>query len=150
MKTQIKMVEDFNMIYNLHIANNLFENVPENVVALRKKLIEEELKELFKAVDEKDREHILKEFSDLLYVVFGFAVNFGIIDVVEEAFHRVHQSNLSKLDENGKPIYNEFGKVVKGPNYKEPDLKDLTIRNVNIKVPLMSSVSSSELVPKGY
>jgi predicted HAD superfamily Cof-like phosphohydrolase len=136
---QIKMVEDFGRIFGLHINETLFGIVDEKTIALRFKLIDEELRELKEAVVEGDREHILKEYSDLLYVVFGFAVNFGIQDVAVEAFKRVHESNLSKLDENGKPIYNENGKVVKGPNYKEPTMEGLTHKNVSIQVPLMSS-----------
>lgn len=139
MLEQIKMVEDFGRIFGLHINETLFGLVDEKTIALRFKLIDEELRELKEAVNEGNREHILKEYSDLLYVVFGFAVNFGIQEVAVEAFNRVHQSNLSKLDENGKPIYNENGKVVKGPNYKEPTMEGLTEKHVTIQVPLMTS-----------
>lgn len=143
MLEQIKMVEDFGRIFGLHVNENLFGLVDEATIALRFKLIDEELRELKEAVVEGDREHILKEYSDLLYVVFGFAVNFGIQEVAVEAFQRVHSSNLSKLDENGKPIYNENGKVVKGPNYQEPKLKDLTEKHVVIQAPLLSTMSRS-------
>ena len=136
---QIKMVENFGRIFGLHVNETLFGLVDEKTIALRFKLIDEELRELKEAVAEGDRAHILKEYSDLLYVVFGFAVNFGIQDVAVEAFRRVHESNLSKLDENGKPIYNENGKVVKGPNYKEPTMEGLTEKHVVIRMPLASS-----------
>ena len=66
---------------------------------------------------------LLKELCDLQYVLSGFAVTFGLS--FDEAFKRVHESNMSKLGPDGKPIYREDGKVLKGPNYKKPDLSDL-------------------------
>jgi NTP pyrophosphatase (non-canonical NTP hydrolase) len=67
--------------------------------------------------------HMLKELADLAYVCFQLAAFLGID--LDEALDRVHQSNMSKLDEDGAPIFNEEGKVMKGPNYREPDLLDL-------------------------
>lgn len=66
---------------------------------------------------------LLKELCDLQYVLSGFAVTFGL--PFDEAFQRVHESNMSKLGPDGKPVYREDGKVMKGPNYKKPDLTDL-------------------------
>ena len=66
---------------------------------------------------------LLKELCDLQYVLSGFAVTFGL--PLDEAFKRVHESNMSKLGPDGKPFYREDGKVLKGPNYKKPDLSDL-------------------------
>ena len=65
----------------------------------------------------------LKEIADLVYVCYQYAVNMGWD--LDEALHRVHESNMSKLDEDGKPIYREDGKVLKGPNYAPPNLEDL-------------------------
>ena len=65
----------------------------------------------------------LKELADLVYVCYQYAVNMGWD--LDEAMYRVHESNMSKLDEDGKPIYREDGKVLKGPNYKPPNLEDL-------------------------
>ena len=65
----------------------------------------------------------LKELADLVYVAYQYAENLGWD--LDEALDRVHKSNLSKLDENGNPIYREDGKVLKGPNYQPPDLRDL-------------------------
>lgn len=93
-------------------------------------LIEEEGSEFKEAVlawvDAPSREakaHALKELADLVYVCYQMAA-FLSVDL-DGAFDRVHASNMSKLDDNGKPIYNASGKVMKGPNYKEPDLSDL-------------------------
>ncbi len=68
--------------------------------------------------------NILKELADLQYVISGFAITFGM--ELDTAFNRVHESNMSKLGDDGKPIYREDGKVSKGPNYKPPKLGDLT------------------------
>ena len=69
------------------------------------------------------RENSLKELADLVYVCYQYAENMQWN--LDEAMHRVHESNMSKLDEYGKPIYREDGKVLKGPNYQPPDLEDL-------------------------
>ena len=69
------------------------------------------------------KENCLKELADLGYVCYQYAANMGWD--LDEAMFRVHQSNMSKLDNEGKPIYREDGKVLKGPNYKPPNLKDL-------------------------
>ena len=93
------------------------------------KLIVEEFKEFLEAEGQlfmhspKHQEHALKELADLVYVCYQYAANMGWF--LDEALDRVHKSNMSKLDEDGKPIYREDGKVLKGPNYKPPDLSDL-------------------------
>lgn len=69
------------------------------------------------------KQELLKELADCLYVVFGAAVALGL--PIQEAFNRVHKSNMSKLGPDGKPLYREDGKVLKGLNYKAPDLSDL-------------------------
>ena len=69
------------------------------------------------------KENALKELADLVYVCYQYAENMGWD--LDEAMYRVHESNMSKLDEKGKPIYREDGKVLKGPNYKPPNLQDL-------------------------
>jgi predicted HAD superfamily Cof-like phosphohydrolase len=95
---------------------------------LRQKLIAEEAQEVSEAIDEftgdaASKEHIIKELADLLYVIYGTAVVLGVD--LQEAFDRVHASNMSKLGPNGKPLYRADGKVLKGPNYLPPNLKDL-------------------------
>lgn len=105
---------------------------PENIAKLNMQLglIEEEGNEFKEALEEwaavpsqKAKAHALKELADLVYVCFQMAA-FLNVDL-EEALDRVHASNMSKLDDNGKPIYSESGKVMKGPNYKKPSLADL-------------------------
>ncbi len=95
----------------------------------QKNLIVEEFKEFLEAEGGlfRDSPHIrseaLKELADLVYVCYQYAENMGWD--LDEAMHRVHESNMSKLDEYGKPIYREDGKVLKGPNYQPPNLEDL-------------------------
>ena len=90
---------------------------------LRIKLIEEELSELKDAIKNNDIVEVADALTDILYVTYGAGHAFGIN--LDQCFKEVQESNMSKLDENGKPIYNENGKVLKGPNYKEPDLKKI-------------------------
>ena len=95
----------------------------------QKNLIVEEFKEFLEAdqnmvlMHPQDREATLKELADLIYVCAQYAENMNWD--IEQALRRVHQSNMSKLGEDGKPIYREDGKVLKGPNYQPPDLSDL-------------------------
>ena len=87
---------------------------------LRVDLIKEELGELTKAMDEKDLLEVADALTDILYVTYGAGHAFGIN--LDMCFDEVQNSNMSKLGETGKPIYNEAGKVMKGPNYFKPDL----------------------------
>ena len=92
---------------------------------VQKALIDEEWSEFHEAYHMKDDCEQLKELADLVYVCYQFAASQEWD--LDEAMQRVHESNMSKLDANGKPIYRADGKVLKGPNYKEPYLLDLII-----------------------
>lgn len=111
------------------------EQPDENLLEFRYSLILEEVKELgeevayamaeskFKdGIPEKVKIRMLKELADIQYVISGFALTFGL--PLQEAFNRVHRSNMSKFV-NGKPVFNDKGKVMKGPNYAPPNLEDL-------------------------
>ena len=93
----------------------------EKINNLRISLIEEELKELKDALFNKDIKEVADALTDILYVTYGAGHAFGIN--LDDCFGEVQRSNMSKLGNDGKPIYNEHGKVMKGPNYFEPDLK---------------------------
>ena len=94
-----------------------------NTRELRLELIAEELDELSDAVADRDMIQIADALTDLLYVVYGAGHAFGID--LDECFQEVHASNMSKLGENGRPIYRKDGKVMKGPGYFEPDLEGI-------------------------
>jgi len=93
----------------------------ESVVQLRYKLIKEELDELQKAIEGKDLLEVADALTDILYVTYGAGHAFGIN--LDKCFAEVQQSNMSKLGDDGQPIFNEHGKVMKGPNYSKPNLK---------------------------
>ena len=92
----------------------------EKINQLRISLIQEELDELKEAMTNNDLLEVADALTDLLYVTYGAGHAFGID--LDKCFNEVQNSNMSKLGEDGKPIYNEFGKVMKGPNYFKPDL----------------------------
>ncbi len=92
----------------------------DKINSLRISLIEEELDELKKAIAENNILEVADALTDILYVTYGAGHAFGIN--LDKCFNEVQQSNMSKLDKNDKPIYNESGKVMKGPKYFKPDL----------------------------
>ena len=92
----------------------------EKINKLRIDLIKEELEELSEAISNTDLLEVADALTDILYVTYGAGHAFGID--LYKCFEEVQNSNMSKLDENGKPIYNDSGKVMKGPNYFKPDL----------------------------
>ena len=92
----------------------------DKINSLRYELIREELDELKEALDNKDLLEVADALTDILYVTYGAGHAFGID--LDKCFEEVQQSNMSKLDEQGKPIYNDSGKVMKGPKYFKPDL----------------------------
>ena len=92
----------------------------EKITQLRCELIKEELEELNQAIKDKDITEVADALTDILYVTYGAGHAFGID--LDKCFNEVQQSNMSKLGTDGKPIYNESGKVMKGPDYFKPDL----------------------------
>lgn len=90
---------------------------------LRIKLIQEEVQELIEADGNNDLVEVADALTDILYVVYGMAHAYGI--PIDKCFQEVHRSNMSKLGTDGKPVYREDGKVIKGPNYSVPDIKSV-------------------------
>ena len=97
----------------------------EKITSLRQDLIKEELDELKAAIDTKDIKEVADALTDILYVTYGAGHAFGIN--LDKCFEEVQNSNMSKLGSDGKPIYNDKGKVMKGPNYFKPDLNKFII-----------------------
>jgi|TARA_B110000263_G_scaffold231984_1_gene227678 predicted HAD superfamily Cof-like phosphohydrolase len=113
-------VKNFMITYGQEVKNKTeFPN--EKIVNLRVDLIKEELAELVEAINNKDIVEIADALTDILYVTYGAGHSFGID--LDKCFEEVQRSNMSKLDEKGKPIFNDNGKVMKGPNYFKPNLK---------------------------
>ena len=93
----------------------------DKIIKLRLDLIKEELDELKEAITKKDIVEVADALTDILYVTYGAGHSFGID--LDKCFDEVQRSNMSKLGKDGKPIFNENGKVMKGPNYFQPNLK---------------------------
>ncbi len=133
-KSREDHIKDFHKAF----GQGIHEEPTVKVLKLRKTLINEEAKELFADIDKAIAflssnkkvpkalyANILKELADLQVVLSGTSVALKPLKRLEEAFRLVHASNMSKLDKDGKPILREDGKILKGPNYFEPDLSDL-------------------------
>ena len=117
--TNFESVKKFMEIFGQEIKEKAcFPN--DKITSLRYDLIREELEELKEAIDKKDIKEVADALTDILYVTYGAGHAFGIN--LDKCFDEVQNSNMSKLNENGEPIYNESGKVMKGPNYFKPDL----------------------------
>ncbi len=113
-------VKEFMEIFGQEVKFNAeFPN--DDIVKLRLDLIKEELEELKEAIKQKNLLEVADALSDILYVTYGAGHAFGIN--LDQCFNEIQKSNMSKLDDNGKPIYNESGKVMKGPKYFKPNLK---------------------------
>ena len=118
--TNFEKVKEFMTTFGQEVKDKAeFPN--KKIVELRKKLIDEEFNELKDAINGNDLIEVADALTDILVVTYGAGVAFGID--LDKCFKEVHRSNMSKLSEDGKPIYNEFGKVMKGPNYFKPNLK---------------------------
>lgn len=121
--TMFDMVSEFHRTYGQE-APEKTRVLPANVLELRISLIMEELREYQAAAFDGDIDNIAKELADLVYVVIGTAVAHGIVRF-DDVFAEVHRSNMSKLDDDGRPILREDGKVLKGPNYSPADIRSL-------------------------
>ena len=117
--TNFKKVKIFMETFGQDVKNQPSFST-DKINKLRFDLIKEELDELKTALDNKDLLEVADALTDILYVTYGAGHAFGID--LDKCFEEVQNSNMSKLDENGKPIYNESGKVMKGPKYFKPDL----------------------------
>ena len=117
--SNFQSVKKFMVTFGQEVKNKAeFPN--EKITKLRYDLIKEELEELGQAIKDKDIKEVADALTDILYVTYGAGHAFGID--LDKCFEEVQNSNMSKLDADGKPIYNENGKVMKGPNYFKPDL----------------------------
>jgi predicted HAD superfamily Cof-like phosphohydrolase len=120
---KIKSVEEFHEIFKI---GNRFEptgTVPAEEAMLRYNLLKEENEEYLEACKNGDVVEIADALGDLLYITFGTILRHGLQHKIEEVFDEIHRSNMSKLDENGKPIFREDGKVMKSEKYFRPDIK---------------------------
>lgn len=120
---EISAVQSFHEAFGLTINKQPTSNIGSSIHELRFNLMKEENEEYLEAVQNNDIVEIADALGDMLYILCGTIVSHGLQSKIEDVFNEIQQSNMSKLDENGKPIYREDGKVLKGPNYFKPDLK---------------------------
>lgn len=124
MKKQLSSVKLFHEAFNQTDAENP-QLLSEDEFLLRYRLIEEETKEYLEACWDGDIVGIADALGDQLYILCGTILKHGLQDKIEEVFEEIQRSNMSKLGEDGKPIFRGDGKIMKGPNYTPPDLKKI-------------------------
>ena len=112
-----------------HPVNEMLKFPALDRIILRHTLIQEEVLELLQASAKGDAVGVADAITDCLYILYGTALEWGLGDKLPDLFDEVHRSNMSKLDANGKPLYREDGKIIKGENYTPPHLKDIVWRD---------------------
>lgn len=125
MKNQLEAVKQFHASFGLGISENPKASLGENVNMLRYNLMKEENEEYLEAVQNNDIVEIADALGDMLYILCGTIIEHGLQHKIEDVFNEIQRSNMSKLGENGLPLYREDGKVMKGPNYFKPDFTQI-------------------------
>jgi len=121
---KIKSVEEFHKVFRIGNAEQI-QLIEEKEYTLRHNLIKEENEEYLEACKKGDIVEIADALGDQLYILFGTILKHGLEYKIEEVYDEIHKSNMSKLDENGNPIYREDGKILKSGLYFRPDIKTI-------------------------
>lgn len=128
-----QLVYDFHKKFNSHVSSR--PTLPDDSErTLRKSLLTEEYNEYLLGEKNNDIVEIADALGDMLYIIYGTAVSYGL--PIDNIFQEIHDSNMSKLDKNGNPVYREDGKILKGDNYFKPDLKKIINDAMDINNPL--------------
>jgi predicted HAD superfamily Cof-like phosphohydrolase len=127
MKKQLNAVKEFHTAFQIGFSENPKGHLGENKNLLRYNLMKEENEEYLEAVQNNDLIEIADALGDMMYILCGTIIEHGLQHKIEEVFDEIQRSNMSKLDEDGKPIYREDGKVMKGPNYFKPDFSKILL-----------------------
>ena len=122
MKNKLSAVTEFHNAFGLWVNNTPTTEIDESTMNLRFSLMDEENKEYLDAIKNNDMIEVADALGDMLYILCGTIITHGMQDVIDEVFEEIQRSNMSKLGSDGKPIYREDGKVLKGPNYFKPDI----------------------------
>lgn len=125
MKHQINSVKIFHEVYKLSYKDSPVADIGIDKINLRFKLMEEENQEYLEAAKNNDIIEVADALGDMLYILCGTIIEHGMQDKIEEIFDEIQKSNMSKLGEDGKPIYRNDGKVMKGPNYFKPNISEI-------------------------
>ena len=125
MQNQLKSVKIFHEAFGVKISNKPTIELTKDILKLRHSLMQEENNEYLKAVEEKNLIEVADALGDMLYILCGTILTHGFQNLIEDIFDEIQSSNMSKLGDDGKPIYRNDGKVLKGPNYKKPNIKKI-------------------------
>ena len=125
MKNKINAVHEFHEAFGLGINNKPTANIGKDRNLLRFNLMKEENEEYLEAANNNDLVEVADALGDMLYILCGTIIEHGMQHKIEEVFNEIQRSNMSKLGEDGKPIYREDGKVLKGPNYFKPNIEKI-------------------------
>src|SRR5690606_1286801 len=125
MKSKLKAVELFHKSFGLGVSKEIKANLGEAKNLLRFNLMDEENREYLEATNNNDLVEVADALCDMLYILCGTILEHGMQYKIEEVFEEIQRSNMSKLGEDGKPIYRNDGKVLKGPNYFKPDIESI-------------------------
>ena len=125
MKHKINAVEHFHNAFGLGVSQQMKADLGSNKNLLRFNLMDEENKEYFEAANNNDIVEVADALGDMLYILCGTILEHGMQYKIEEVFEEIQRSNMSKLGADGKPIYREDGKVLKGPNYFKPNIEQI-------------------------
>lgn len=125
MQKQLSAVKLFHETYGLGVSNEIKANLGSLKNELRFNLMKEENEEYLEAVQDNNIIEIADALGDMLYILCGTILEHGLQHKIEEIFDEIQRSNMSKLGEDGKPIYREDGKVMKGPNYFKPNFEEI-------------------------
>jgi predicted HAD superfamily Cof-like phosphohydrolase len=123
MQKQLDAVAAFHDAFGVGMANTPTAHISKDINALRHKLMAEENNEYLEAANANDMVEVADALGDMLYILCGTILTHGMKHIIEAVFDEIQQSNMSKLGADGKPIYREDGKVMKGPHYHKPNLK---------------------------
>ena len=121
MKKQLNAVKDFHDTFGLNYNYSPTVDLEKKIIELRFNLMKEENDEYIEAARNKDIVEVADALGDMLYILCGTIIEHGMSDIIEDVFDEIQKSNMSKLGADGKPIYREDGKVMKGPNYFKPN-----------------------------
>lgn len=125
MKRRIEAVTEFHEAFGLGMKNTPTADIGEARNMLRFNLMKEENEEYLEAAQNNDLVEVADALGDMLYILCGTIIEHGMQDKITEVFEEIQRSNMSKLGEDGKPIYREDGKVLKGPNYFKPNIAEI-------------------------
>lgn len=125
MKKQINAVKEFHEAFGLGVKETPTADLSEKLVQLRFNLMKEENEEYLEAALNKNLTEVADALGDMLYILCGTMLEHGLQNKIESVFEEIQRSNMSKLGEDGKPIYRQDGKVMKGPNYFKPNIQKI-------------------------